>query len=81
MNINSQTEQQPQEAALEQLDRTALLTLVKQMIQLHPDLSQLVNSLSTTHKLHYEPLNYEIQIFAMSLWMTHTKFVTHQTHE
>jgi DNA mismatch repair ATPase MutS len=60
MNINSQNEQQRQEAVLEQLDRTTLLTLVKQMIQLHPDLSQLIDSLSTTHKLHYEPLNAEL---------------------
>jgi len=30
------------------------------MIQLHPDLSRLVDSLSATHKLHYEPLNAEL---------------------
>jgi len=61
MDTGSQAEKQNKEALLDQLDRSELLTLIKQMIQLHPDLVQLVDALPDTHeKLQRAPFDPEL---------------------
>jgi len=50
MSSGSQAEKQNRETVLDQLDRSELLTLIKQMIQIYPTLAQLVDALPDTHE-------------------------------
>ncbi len=61
MDTEYQDDEQDKEAVLEKLSRTELLSLVKQMIQVHPDLAQLIETVpSTESETKREPFNSEL---------------------
>jgi hypothetical protein len=66
MNTKSQTNTQNIEAALDQLDKSELLTLIRQMIEFYPDLAQLVTPLNThkkpQHEVSIDPEHYRLKV-------------------
>lgn len=61
MDTGYQDDGQDKEAVLEQLSRTELLSLVKQMIQIYPDLAQLITTVPPAEsEPKREPLNPEL---------------------
>lgn len=54
------------DAALEQLDRGQLLSLVKQMLQIHPDLAQLLDALDT-HEEEAQPASTDPELYRLKV--------------
>jgi hypothetical protein len=66
MNTGPQAEKQNKDAVLDQLDRSELLTLIKQMIQHYPDLALLVNALpginEEQQRASFDPEQYRLKV-------------------